>query len=165
MPPIRLETVVNHLHNIEFFRPGFEEAHQVLSMKRRLLAIFAVLLLAGCSTQEQTDLKTALVDRFKDDQDLKDYHLDPQAVAECVVKEISATLPGFGGDPRRKQFFEAYAHFVGINSPDAAEKAITDYQELFGSAKNARQAANSITDHVMTCMGKEIESAGPPSRE
>lgn len=129
-------------------------------MKKLLIAISVVLLLAGCSSKEQTGLKEALVERFKDDQDLKDYKLEPANIADCVVKEITAGIPGFPGDPRRDRFFEAYARFVGVRSPGDADKAITDYQDLFGSAKKAREAANTITDHVMTCMGKAIESAG-----
>lgn len=129
-------------------------------MKKLLIAFFAVFLLAGCSSKQQTGLKEALIERFKDDQDLKDYNLDPANVAECVVKEITSGVPGFPGDPRREKFFEAYTRFVNVRSPNDAEKAITDYQELFGDAKKAREAANTITDHVMTCMGKAIEGVG-----
>lgn len=126
-------------------------------MKKLLLAICTLSALAGCTTKEQTGLREALIEKFKDDQDLKDYKLDPADIADCVVKEIADGLPGFGGDPRRDQYFQAYARFVNVRSPADAEKAITDYQELFGSAKKAREAATSISDHVMTCMGKAID--------
>ena len=131
-------------------------------MKKLLIAISTVLLLLGCSSKQQTGLREALVEKFKDDQDLKDYKLDPEEIADCMLKEITANVPGFPGDPRRDKFFEAYARFVGVRSPSDAEKAITDYQELFGSAKKARAAANTITDHLMTCMGKAIEGGGGP---
>jgi hypothetical protein len=130
-------------------------------MKKLLIATVAVFALAACSTKEQTGLRETLIAKFKDDQDLKDYKLDPESVADCVVDEIAGSLPGFAGDPRRDRFFEAYVHFVGAKSPADADKAVTDYQELFGSAQKARQAATSVADHVMTCMGKAIESAGP----
>jgi hypothetical protein len=128
-------------------------------MKKLLIGICAALVLAGCSTKEKTGLREVLIEKFKDDQDLKDYKLDPAIVADCVVGEISSSLPGFGGDPRRGKFFEAYARFISVKSPGDAEKAITDYQELFGSAKKAREAANNVTDHIMTCMGKAIDSS------
>jgi hypothetical protein len=135
-------------------------------MKKLLIAILALSALAGCSTKEQTGLREALIEKFKDDQDLKDYKLDPGNVADCVVKEITDTLPGFAGDPRRDRYFEAYARFINVKSPGDAEKAITDYQELFGSAKKAREAATSLSDHIMTCMGKAIEQAdGGPQRQ
>ena len=129
-------------------------------MKMLLIVLCAFWGLTGCSTKEQTGLREALIEKFKDDQDLKDYSLDPASVADCIVKEITATVPGFPGDPRRDRYFEAYTHFIGARSPGDAERAITDYQELFGSAKKAREAATSVTNHVLTCMGKAIESAG-----
>lgn len=124
-----------------------------------LTGTLALSLLSGCDTKQKTGLREILVERFKDDQDLKDYQLDPGEVADCVVKEISDGLPGFAGDPRREKYFSAYARFLSVKSPADAEQAITEYQELFGSAKKAREAANGITDYIMTCMGKAIEGA------
>lgn len=129
-------------------------------MKKFLIAFCTVSLLVGCSGKEQTGLKESLVAKFKDDQDLKDYNLAPETVADCVVEEIGASLPGFMGDPRREQYFEAYAHFVNAKTPAEAEKAVNDYQQLFGTLKEARTAAMNVTNHVMTCMGKAMES-GP----
>lgn len=129
-------------------------------MRKILIAVCAVFVLAGCSTKEQTGLKETLVAKFKDDQDLKDYKLDPEPIADCVVREITDSLPGFAGDPRRERFFEAYARFLSVKSPNDAEKAITDYTELYGSAKKAREAANGVTEFVMNCMGKAIEKVG-----
>lgn len=125
-------------------------------MKKLLIAICALSIVAGCTTKEQTGLKEALLEKFKDDQDLKDYKLDPETVADCVVKEIADSLPGFAGDPRRDQYFQAYARFINVRSPGDAEKAIHDFQQLFGSVKKASEAATSISDHIMTCMGKAI---------
>jgi hypothetical protein len=130
-------------------------------MKKLFIAICVMFALTGCSTKEQTGLREALIAKFKDDQDLKDYKLDPASVADCVIDQISGTLPGFAGDPRREKFFEAYARFVNAKSSSEAEKTIADSQELFGSTQKARAAAISVTDHVMTCMGKAIESTGP----
>jgi hypothetical protein len=129
-------------------------------MKKLLIAVCAAFLLSACSTKEQTSLKEVLVAKFKDDQDLKDYKLDPGAIADCVVSEISGSLPGFAGDPRRDQYFEAYVRFVNVKSPNDAEKAITDYTNLFGSAKKAREAALGVTDYIMACMGKAIDRVG-----
>lgn len=129
-------------------------------IKRLILLVLAVsglFLLAGCSTKEKNGLKEVLLEKFKDDQDLKDYHLDPENVADCVVKEITDSLPGFAGDPRRDKFFDAYARFLSVKSNADAEKAIKDFEQLFGSAAAARGAATSMPDHIMTCMGKAID--------
>lgn len=129
------------------------------SIKLVLAACVALGLFSGCNTKQKTGLQETLVERLKDDQDLKDYNLDPAEVAECVVKEITDSMPGFAGDPRREKYFEAYGRFLAVKSPADAEKAIGEFQQLFGSPKKAREAANSITDHIMTCMGKAIEGS------
>ncbi len=95
--------------------------------------------------------------KLQDDPDLKDYKLNPSDVADCVVKSITDSLPGFPGDPRRPKFFEAYAKFVSIKSPGDAEKSMEEYKDLFGSLTQAREAAVSVTDHIMGCMGVAIE--------
>lgn len=124
-------------------------------MKNLLIACITATLLVGCSSKERTGLKESLVAKFKDDSDLKDYNLNPEDVADCVVDEITASLPVFGADPRREQYFQAYARFVSAASPADLTKAITESQPLFGTIEDARKSAN-IADHVMTCMGKAI---------
>ncbi len=128
-------------------------------MKKITLIATALLSLVACAKQEKTGLRDVLIERFKDDADLKDYNLDPAEVADCVIDEIAASLPGFSGDPRRAQFFGAYEHFLNVKSSTDAERSLKEFEQLFGSAQNARVAATSITDHVMTCMGKAIEGA------
>ncbi|QSA98978.1 hypothetical protein JWZ97_01705 [Methylococcus sp. EFPC2] len=125
-----------------------------------MFTLLSVLLLAACSSKEQTGLKEALTVKLQDDQDLKDYKLDPKEVAACVEKAISDGLPGIPGDPRRPQYYEAYAKFVSVNSPGDAEAAVQQYKDLFGGIKQAHEAANTITDHIMTCMGTAIEQHG-----
>lgn len=128
-------------------------------MKKILLLALMAVALVACAKKEKTGLRDVLIERFKDDQDLKDYKLDPEGVADCVVDEIGSSLPGFAGDPRRAQYFDAYARFLNVKSSADAEKSIADFQQLFGSTQRAREAATSITDHIMTCMGKAIDNA------
>ena len=161
--PPRRHLVWQGVGNVRIIRNFFTKTPKPMAPFSRSLAFLAALLavglLAGCDTKQKTGLREILVERFKDDQDLKDYRLDPGVVADCVVKEISDSLPGFAGDPRREKYFEAYARFLNVRSPADAEKAVADFQQLFGSTKKAREAATSITDHIMTCMGKAIEGA------
>ncbi len=123
-----------------------------------MIMMLASLAVVGCAKKEKMGLREVLIERFKDDQDLKDYKLDPAEVADCMVDEISSSLPGFAGDPRRAQFFEAYAHFLNVKSMADGEKAIAEFEKLFGSKQKAREAAASLPDHEMTCMGKAIDN-------
>lgn len=130
-----------------------------MSMKKLIVLLVAALAFTACAKKEKTGLKDVLIQRFSEDQDLKDYKLDPADVADCVIDEISSTLPGFAGDPRRDEYFKAYEKFFDVKSATDAEASINEFERLFGSRQKAREAALGITDHIMTCMGKAIENA------
>ncbi|MBS1213106.1 MAG: hypothetical protein H6R26_1723 [Proteobacteria bacterium] len=131
-------------------------------MKKSILVILVAAFLVACGeSPQQVSLKEALTAKLQDDSDLKDYKLNPSDVADCVVQSITEGLPGFAGDPRRPKFFEAYAKFVAVKSPADAEKAMEEYKDLFGSLEQAREAAVSVTDHIMGCMGVALEQHAP----
>lgn len=135
---------------------------QVDSMKKIMTVLVAAVMLTACGqSQEQKDLKQVLTEKFKDDSDLKDYKLKPEDIADCVVSNISQDAPPIPGDPKRDRYFAAYTKFAAAKSPADAEQAVKDYQDLFGGLKEARAAANTVTDHIMGCMGKAIEKATP----
>jgi hypothetical protein len=128
-------------------------------MKKLLILVVATFVLSACEkSKEQLDLKQALTAKMLNDSDLKDYKIDPADMAECVYKEIAENAPGIPGDAKRPRYFEAYTKFVSVTSPSDAEKAITDYQDVFGDAKATRQAATSVTDHIMSCMSSAIDA-------
>jgi len=131
-------------------------------MKKIMTALIVASLLAACGqSKEQQDLKQVLTEKFKDDSDLKDYKLNPEDIADCVVANISQDAPPVPGDPKRERYFTAFTKFAAAKSPTEAEQAVKDYQDLFGGIKEARAAANGVTDHIMGCMGKAIERATP----
>ena len=127
-------------------------------MKKMIFALFVALALSACSSsKEQLDLKEALMAKLKDDPDLKDYKLDPSDIADCIVDNITDSLPGIMGDPRRPQFLEAYAKFVSVKSPKDADAAAETYKDLFGSVQQAHEAGLGVTDYIMSCIGVAIE--------
>jgi hypothetical protein len=129
----------------------------------KILTVFvAVLLLVACGkSKEQLDLKQVLTEKFKDDSDLKDYKLNPEDIADCVVANISEEAPPVPGDPKRNRYFESFTKFASAKSPNDLEKAVKDYQDVFGGTKEAYAAANNVTDYIMSCMGLAIEKATP----
>lgn len=134
-------------------------------MKKLLLVFTTLLTLAACGQQEKLTLEEALLASLKNDQDLKDYKLDPQEVADCAMESISDSLPIMPTDPRRAQYFEAYAQFLSSpSSPEEAHRMVEGQKELFGSVQAARQAALSVTDHIMTCMGLLIAARTPEDK-
>ena len=130
-------------------------------MKKLIVLLFAALFLTACpSRQEQTNLKDALNAKLQDDQDLKDYKINPADITDCVVDAIGSSLPGLPGDPRHARYYQAYAKFLSVKSETEVESAMKEFKDLFGSEKAARTAAVSVTDHIMTCMGDAISRRG-----
>jgi major membrane immunogen (membrane-anchored lipoprotein) len=131
-------------------------------MKKIITVFIAVLLLTACGkSKEQLDLKQVLTEKFKDDSDLKDYKLKPEDIADCVVATISDEAPPVPGDSKRIRYFEAFTKFAAAKSPNDLEKAVKDYQDIFGGIKETYAAANNVTDYIMSCMGQAIEKATP----
>ncbi len=133
-------------------------------MKKLLIPLLTALLLAGCASEERNLFEEKLAARLATDPDLKDYNLDPKEVAECVTSEIAKTLPGFRGTPARKPYWEAYAAFESARTSDEALAAVKKYADVFGSEQKASAAAMEITQYIMFCMGKLIESAHPAEK-
>lgn len=133
-------------------------------MKKTLaiLMVAATLLLTGCD-RGKSDLEQALADNFRDDQDLKDYKIDPDEMAACVADEISSAIPGLPGAPQRKAYFEAYTKMVKVTANDQdPQQVLEENKAVFGSVRKAREAAFSVTAHILDCMGVLVERRGAP---
>ncbi len=133
-------------------------------MKKISIFILAALLLSACASKERDQFQEKLAARLATDPDLKDYNLDPEEVAECVTSQIAKTLPGFRGTPARKPYWEAYLAFESARNSDEALAAVRQYKDVFGSEQKASAAAMNITQYIMACMGKLIESAHPVTK-
>jgi hypothetical protein len=133
-------------------------------MKKNLsiLMLAATLLLAGCD-RGKSGLEQALAENFRDDQDLKDYKIDPDEMAECVADEIAGSIPGLPGAPQRKAYFEAYTKMIKVTTNDQdPQQVLEENQEVFGSIRKAREAAFSVTAHILDCIGTLVEQQGAP---
>ncbi|TAN49662.1 MAG: hypothetical protein EPN21_11105 [Methylococcaceae bacterium] len=131
-------------------------------MKKLLIAMLVASALSACGRQEKLTLEQALLEKLQADSDLKDYKIDPKDMTGCVIEEISKSLPVMPMDNQRGLYFEAYAKFVTATDPT---KAIQDAVPLFGSVKDARVAALSITDHIMYCMERLVDQRQPAEEE
>lgn len=133
-------------------------------MKKALsiLMVAAALFLTGCD-RGKSGLEQALAENFRDDQDMKDYKIDPDEMAACVADEISSAIPGLPGAPQRKAYFEAYTKMIKVtaNNQDP-QQVLEENKEVFGSVRKARKAAFSVTAHILDCMGKLVEQGGAP---
>ena len=132
-------------------------------MKKNLsiLLITAAFLLTACD-RGKTDLEQVLANKFSKDEDLKDYNIDPEEMADCVVNDISGAIPGLPGAPQRKAYFEAYTKLVTVKADHKnPQKVLEEVEEVFGSIRKAREAALGVTAFVLDCMDELVgKSAG-----
>ena len=126
-------------------------------MKKLPLLLIAVLLLVGCD-RGRSDLEAALVKSYSEDQDIKDYNIDPNEMAGCVSKGIASTIPGFPGSPDRLAYFEVYTKLVQVKADQKDPEAVLEEAaKVFGSRDAAFKAALRVTDFVLQCMGDLVE--------
>lgn len=133
-------------------------------MKKLFILTLTAVLLSACASKERSEFQQKLAARLATDPDLRDYHLDPNEVAECVTSEIAKTLPGFRGSPARKPYWEAYAAFESARTTEEALATVKRFKDVFGSEQKASAAALGITEYIMHCMGNLIETAHPAPR-
>ncbi len=129
-------------------------------MKNIIIPFIAILFLAGCEGKEKTELVERLTNKFKADQDLIDYSIDPEEMANCVVGKILTQLPGFPGSPKRTKYIAAYLKLASVETPMDVKKSLDETTEVFGSMQKAHEAASSITEHNFSCVG-DLVNANP----
>lgn len=139
-----------------------------MNSKKLLFIALTTLCLSACS--EKAAFKEAVRAKMQDDSDIKDYKIDPERMADCVVDTASQNMPGiFGGDPERLKAYVAYTKM--LNLPKAAEpqKSLEELRNDFGSAKGLAEANRNFSESLLMCQtalaneGEEAETAKQPA--
>ncbi|MGH8550225.1 MAG: hypothetical protein ACRERU_16810 [Methylococcales bacterium] len=125
-------------------------------MKKIITALAVAALLSGCEGKEKDELVEQLRLKFKQDNDLADYKITPDEMAECVADKILKEIPGFPGSPNRKSIIQAYTKLVRVNPTEDFRPALEETKEVFGSEAEAHEAAASITMSNFACIGDMI---------
>ena len=120
-------------------------------MKKILLICIAVLLLPACADQQQYE--QAVLANMETDQDIKDYNMDPEDMADCVVDISAKSMPGvFTYDPERMTSFRNYAKMLSMNTVVDKKKMLDELRSLFGSPKALAEAHRNYAESVMRCL-------------
>lgn len=121
-------------------------------MKKTLLLLTAVSLLAGCGSKDKNAFEQALVEQFANDPDITDYNISPTDMAACVLDGIRVPGPPWGSD-KQAAYYQAYTQLLAVREqPSIAAQALKDAKTVFGSAKKATAAALSISSRTMECV-------------
>ena len=119
-------------------------------MNKKLALLITLGLLSACAEQDQYE--QAVLAQLKNDQDIIDYHIDPERMASCVVDTSSQHMPGaFPLDPERKKAYLAYAKMVDLKKSQNPEQVMKDLRAEFGSAQELANAHSNYSESILNC--------------
>ncbi|HFD11264.1 MAG TPA: hypothetical protein ENJ32_02170 [Crenotrichaceae bacterium] len=120
-------------------------------MKKTIVLFLMILLMTACS-KERSEYEELLVEQFSKDQDVIDYHLDPEDMAACVTDQVADDIPGFPGSPVYADYFNGYKLLLRPEKPADIPKRMEKANEIFGSKQATSKARLGVTNHILFCM-------------
>lgn len=122
--------------------------------------IAAIFLITACSEKQQ--YAEAVLTEMQTEPDIKDYKLDPEKMADCVVNGTSKKMPGlFPADPIRKKSYISYTKMLTIKKSKDPQKTMDELRVEFGSAQGLLAARNNYTDNLVECQTTFISNVEP----
>lgn len=107
-------------------------------------------LLSACA--EKNQYKEAVLAQLQGDQDLKDYKIKPERMADCVVETSSRNMPGIAElDPERKKAYIAYAKMINLTKSKSPQQVMEELRAEFGSAQELSYAHGNYTESILSC--------------
>lgn len=120
-------------------------------MKKIVTLSLATLFLVACAEKEE--YTQAVLEQVKSDSDIKSYHLDPEAVTECIVELSAKKMPGFAPfEPIRKDAYSGYTKMIAIKTSKDPEKVLSELRESFGSARGLADAHRNYSESYLECI-------------
>ena len=124
-------------------------------MKKLLLISISALLLSACS--EKNQYEQAVLAQMQKDKDIKDYKIEPEHIAKCVVDMTSENMPGIAPiDPKRMTAYRNYTKMLTLNESKDPKKTLEELRTDFGSAKALAEAHSNYTESLMNCISAVI---------
>ncbi len=119
-------------------------------MKKQFLIFLCPLLLAACADKDRYE--QVVLEEMKKEQDVKDYKIDPEYMAKCVIDTTYERMPGFFAfDPNRLQAYRNYAKMLTLTGSKDAEQKLNELRKDFGSPQELSKAHSVYTESVMDC--------------
>jgi hypothetical protein len=120
-------------------------------MKKLLLISLSAMLLTACSDKNQ--FKEAVLEQMQNEQDVKDYKIDPEKMANCVVETTEKDMPGFFAlDPYRLASYRNYTKLLNVPKSQDPKKTLVELSVDFGSGKKMSEAHSIYTESILTCL-------------
>lgn len=128
-------------------------------MKKFVLLSFAVLMLSGCS--DKNNYEAAVLADVQREQTLspKDYKVDPEKMASCIVEASSANMHGlFAFDPERLTAYRNYTKMLTLANSSDPKKTMEELRNDFGSPQELTAARSNYIESQMECLASFVEN-------
>lgn len=127
-------------------------------MKKRIFILLFPLLLSACA--DKNNYEQAVLEEMKAEQDVKDYKIEPEHIAKCVVDLSSKEMPGlFPFDPARLTAYKNYTKMLTLKKAKDPKKTMAELRTAFGSAKAFADAHSNYTESMMECLSAVLLEA------
>jgi hypothetical protein len=129
-------------------------------MKKLLLLSLAALALSGCA--DKNNYEAAVVADLKREasQDPKDYKVDPEKMATCIVKMSSQNMHGlFALDPDRLMAYRNYTKMLSISTSADPKKTMEELRNEFGSVQELTAARSNYIESQLECLATFVASS------
>ena len=129
-------------------------------MKKILLISISALLITACA--EKSEYEAAVLEEMKKEQDVKDYHIDPETMAQCVIDTTTEKMPGFYDlDPYRRAAYKNYTKMLTMSKSTDPKKTLDELRKDFGSPKALAEAHSNFTESMMNCYSALMARSEP----
>jgi len=129
-------------------------------MKKLLLLSLAALLLSGCADKNNYEAAVLADVKRDESKDKKDYKVDPEKMASCIVEASSANMHGlFAFDPERLTAYRNYTKMLTLPNSADPKKTMEELQNDFGSPQELLEARSNYIESQMACLESFVESS------
>lgn len=117
-----------------------------------------MLVLVGCA--EKKEYEQAVAEQMKQENEIKDYKIEPEEMIKCVVETTSSNMPGiFAFDPDRLTAYKNYTKMLKLNSSPDPKKTLEELRTDFGDGKKLAEAHANYAESVVNCMTGLVTSS------
>jgi hypothetical protein len=123
-------------------------------MSKKMKKVFyGILLLTVMGCAEKTEYEQTVLEQMQMDKDIKDYKIEPEMMAKCVIHTSTDKMPGlFAYDPERLKAYKNYTKMINLNNSSDPKKLLEELRTDFGSPKELATAHSIYTESVVQCM-------------
>lgn len=130
-------------------------------MKKMLLILLSSLLMVACT--DKNHYEQVVLEEMGKEKDVKDYKIDPEHMAKCVIDTTYQRMPGFFPfDPDRLQAYRNYAKMLTmkLEGDKDGQQKLNELRKDFGSPQELAKAHSVYTESIMDCYTAILHEGG-----